>query len=429
MADFLYIQNNKLIKPISGSGYVVDAENVKYDENNNVKNIILNKAVNGHNHDSEYFKSLSISAPTNMGATGVAITKLTSTSANGNQTITATTKQFLTNISATGVGFINDISVDGSTIKVKKSGDIITSVSPNGTTSNNVATNITLGTNNTTLNVTWQNINDIVYSQVKNILNGAGNITITSNDSSKKINIESSGSSSPSVTIPKILYYIVPNNNDGLSDTTIKSSAENNYATWTINSPTVYYTDNSSNSIAVSAVTVTFSSDNNNAVTINNNTKTITAKSNLTSDQTVNITATYSYSISYNINNVSRKLTASSQLTKELIVQSADSAPATTYYWYVGQTLPTSSSDQSSEGWTLLTSKPANGIKIFKESSDWSDVQWYLAAPADWNYVTSFNGTQVGGWTKTTIPINGVSYNVWTAQALTDTVNVTLANI
>ena len=52
-----------------------------------------------------------------------------------------------------------------------------------------------------------------------------------------------------------------------------------------------------------------------------------------------------------------------------------------------------------------------------------------LTAPADWNYVTSVNGIQVGGWTKTTISINGVSYNVWTAQALTDTVNVTLANI
>ena len=106
-----------------------------------------------------------------------------------------------------------------------------------------------------------------------------------------------------------------------------------------------------------------------------------------------------------------------------------NAAPQTTYYWYVGTTQPTSSSDQSSEGWTPLTSKPANGIKIFKETPDWSDVQWYLAAPADWNYVTSFNGTQVGGWTKTTISINGVSYNVWTCQALTDTVNVTLANI
>lgn len=101
----------------------------------------------------------------------------------------------------------------------------------------------------------------------------------------------------------------------------------------------------------------------------------------------------------------------------------------TTYYWYVGTTQPTSSSDQSSEGWTPLTSKPANGIKIFKDSPDRSDVQWYLAAPADWNYVTSVNGIQVGGWTKTTISINGVSYNVWTCQALVFRVNVTLANI
>lgn len=103
--------------------------------------------------------------------------------------------------------------------------------------------------------------------------------------------------------------------------------------------------------------------------------------------------------------------------------------PQTTYYWYVGTTEPTSSSDQSSEGWTRLSEKPANGIKIFKDSPDGSDVQWYLAAPADWNYVTTFNGYQVGGWTKTTISINGVSYNVWAAQALEFRVNVTLANI
>ena len=47
------------------------------------------------------------------------------------------------------------------------------------------------------------------------------------------------------------------------------------------------------------------------------------------------------------------------------------------YYWYVGTTKPTSSSNQSSEGWTKLSSKPANGIKIFAETPDWSDVQWY----------------------------------------------------
>ena len=106
-----------------------------------------------------------------------------------------------------------------------------------------------------------------------------------------------------------------------------------------------------------------------------------------------------------------------------------NAASQTVYYWYVGTTEPTSSSDQSSEGWTRLSEKPANGIKIFKDSPDGSDVQWYLAAPADWNYVTTFNGYQVGGWTKTTISINGVLYNVWAAQALTHTVNVTLANI
>ena len=106
-----------------------------------------------------------------------------------------------------------------------------------------------------------------------------------------------------------------------------------------------------------------------------------------------------------------------------------NAASQTVYYWYVGTTEPTSSSDQSSEGWTRLSEKPSNGIKIYEHTPDYNRVQWYLAAPADWNYVTTFNGYQVGGWTKTTISINGVSYNVWKCRALEDRVNVTLANI
>lgn len=109
------------------------------------------------------------------------------------------------------------------------------------------------------------------------------------------------------------------------------------------------------------------------------------------------------------------------------------------YYWYVGTEEPTTSTNPAnnldnehtahSTGWTKLSAKPENGIKIFKETPDWSDVQWYLAAPAEWNYVTSYNGWQVGGWTKTTVTIKGVLYNVWTCMALADSVNVTLANV
>lgn len=120
------------------------------------------------------------------------------------------------------------------------------------------------------------------------------------------------------------------------------------------------------------------------------------------------------------------------------IMAAAEQPQTTVYYWYVGTEKPTESTNPEinidnegsnySTGWTRLTEKP-NQIKIFKETEGWYDVQWYLAAPAEWGFVTSFNGIQVGGWTKTTISINGVLYNVWTAQALTDTVNVTLANV
>ncbi len=100
-----------------------------------------------------------------------------------------------------------------------------------------------------------------------------------------------------------------------------------------------------------------------------------------------------------------------------------------TDYWYVGNVEPTAATNPVTEsGWTALYSKPEQ-IQIFKEDSEFNDVQWYLAAPAEWGFETTVNGIQVGGWTKTTITINHVSYNVWTAQSLTDTVNVTLANI
>ena len=100
-----------------------------------------------------------------------------------------------------------------------------------------------------------------------------------------------------------------------------------------------------------------------------------------------------------------------------------------TDYWYVGNVEPTAATNPVTEsGWTALYSKPEQ-IKIFKEDSEFNDVQWYLAAPAEWGFETTYNGIQVGGWTKTTITINHVLYNVWTCQALTDTVNVTLANI
>ena len=63
------------------------------------------------------------------------------------------------------------------------------------------------------------------------------------------------------------------------------------------------------------------------------------------------------------------------------------------------------------------------------QEPNWNEVQWYLAAPAEWGFATSVNGIQVRGWDISTVTINGTEYTVWTAQGLQDSVNVTLANV
>ena len=99
------------------------------------------------------------------------------------------------------------------------------------------------------------------------------------------------------------------------------------------------------------------------------------------------------------------------------------------YYWYVGNTQPTDSTNpKTTKGWTSLTSKP-NQIVVFAEDPQWNDVQWYLAAPAEWNFDTTFNGVHVGGWVYSTIEINGMEYSIWKGGVLTDSVNVTLTNV
>ena len=107
---------------------------------------------------------------------------------------------------------------------------------------------------------------------------------------------------------------------------------------------------------------------------------------------------------------------------------------AATYYWYVGQENPAnldeSFNPEGVEGWTKLDSTPTS-IKIFKETPDWSEVQWYLACPSQYGFDTSVNGVKVGGWdiTRNAVEIGGVKYDVWKAKSLTDTVNTTLAKV
>lgn len=103
--------------------------------------------------------------------------------------------------------------------------------------------------------------------------------------------------------------------------------------------------------------------------------------------------------------------------------------PNKKYYCYIGNEMPTASTDPTTtEGWTELPFKPKE-INVWKEAPNGNNVQWYIAAPAGWNFETTDNGSIVGGWTKTTVTIDGVPYNVWTQQTLANTANTTLANV
>ena len=106
--------------------------------------------------------------------------------------------------------------------------------------------------------------------------------------------------------------------------------------------------------------------------------------------------------------------------------------PQKTYYWYVGIIPPTDPSNAEENSgfnkWTVLPDSQAS-VQIYAEDENLIEHTWYLAAPASRQFVTSFNGTQVGGWTTSTITINGVEYTVWTGMAEADTVNTTLAKL
>ena len=118
----------------------------------------------------------------------------------------------------------------------------------------------------------------------------------------------------------------------------------------------------------------------------------------------------------------------------QIMQEAGGVAEQTKYYWYVGQENPAnldeSFNPEGVEGWTKLDSTPTS-IKIFKETPDWSEVQWYLACPSQYGFDTSVNGVKVGGWdiTRNAVEIGGVKYDVWKAKSLTDTVNTTLAKV
>ena len=96
----------------------------------------------------------------------------------------------------------------------------------------------------------------------------------------------------------------------------------------------------------------------------------------------------------------------------------------TTYYWYVGTTLPTDpSNSQQNTGnnkWTSLgTSLPTSSIQVSKIDESYAMNTWYIAAPTNANFIL-YNATNVASdeatWNKTTFNIGSVSYTLWTCK-------------
>lgn len=109
-----------------------------------------------------------------------------------------------------------------------------------------------------------------------------------------------------------------------------------------------------------------------------------------------------------------------------IIKQNAEANP--TYYWYAGQTEPTSmtsnptpSSEFTCNNWfeigttlpTIINQRVTGGI---------SGKVWYAAVPTNAGLVAGADGIEDTSMTKIkTITINGVNYDVWDALGVTAT--------
>ncbi len=110
-----------------------------------------------------------------------------------------------------------------------------------------------------------------------------------------------------------------------------------------------------------------------------------------------------------------------------------DTPQTTTYYWYVGQTKPTSQSSVTPQDSGTFTNNNWHTINVNNTYSFASPIynsesnpisgdsktNWYVALPADKSYgiydVVDRNEVTNGNWTKesSSITVNGVSYNIY----------------
>lgn len=99
--------------------------------------------------------------------------------------------------------------------------------------------------------------------------------------------------------------------------------------------------------------------------------------------------------------------------------------PTTTYYWYVGTTVPTdptnTTQNTGNNKWTSLgTDLPTSDIEVAKVDTSYNFSTWYIAAPSAANF-TLYNATNVASneatWNKSTFNVGSVQYTLWTSKA------------
>jgi hypothetical protein len=110
-----------------------------------------------------------------------------------------------------------------------------------------------------------------------------------------------------------------------------------------------------------------------------------------------------------------------------------DTIPTTTYYWYVGQTKPTSQSSVTPQDSGTFTNNNWHTINVNNTYSFASPIYnastnpisgdsntfWYVALPADKSYgiydSDDVNQVTVGNWTKESSPITvtNITYNIY----------------
>ncbi len=123
------------------------------------------------------------------------------------------------------------------------------------------------------------------------------------------------------------------------------------------------------------------------------------------------------------------------------IIKNNGAAPQVTYYWYVGTTKPTASTNPESDlttstgtvqttlGWIKLTSTPS-AVHPEYDPGDFKDRTWWVAIPTEWNfqaYNTAGSATDNVGWPHNeTVTIAGVQYTLFHNVNPMDCINVVL---